>query len=180
VQVDERIEAATLSLLGTGGPAAVTVEAVAQESGVARTTICRRYTHCAELLTTVLGHAIGTPELPPACTVRDKIRFALQETWRQMSDVLGPGGVSAIVMDADTQSIELFRAALRPYSDSLVALIAADSREGLLRPDVDADGTVSLFLGAYLGELVRRGRVDDDWLDRCLDMMWLVLAVPAR
>ena len=179
-QVDRRLEAATLSLLRRGGPDAVTVEAVAQESGVAKTTIYRRYADRTELLTTVLRHAIGTPEVPPDGTVRDKIRFALREVWRQMSDVLGPGGLGAILRDADPQFTELFRAALRPYSQALVARIEEDVRAGLLRADVDADGAVSLFLGAYLGELVRRGRVDDDWLDRCLDMMWLVLVAPAR
>ena len=40
---DERITAAALDLLRTQGPAAVTVEAVAARSGVAKTTIYRRY-----------------------------------------------------------------------------------------------------------------------------------------
>ncbi|WP_278249493.1 hypothetical protein [Nocardioides sp. IC4_145] len=34
---------------------------------------------------------------------------------------------------------------------------------------------VSLLLGAWLGELVRRGRVGDDWLDRSLDLLWPLL-----
>lgn len=178
--VDRRLESAVLSLLRTRGPTAVTVEAVAAESGVAKTTIYRRHANRAELLTTVLGNAIGTPGPPPEGTVRDKIRFALDEAWRQMADILGPGGLTAIVMDTDPEFTQLFRAALRPYDDALVARIREDSRAGLLRPDVDADGLVSLFIGAYLGELVRRGRVDQGWMDRCIDMMWVILTPPAR
>jgi AcrR family transcriptional regulator len=176
--VDLRLQSAVLSLLREGGPAAVTVEAVARRSGVAKTTVYRRHADRAELLTSVLDNAIGTPELPPDGTVREKIRFALQEAWRQMADVLGPGGLAAIVMDSDPEFTELFRAALRPYDSALVSLIREDARAGLLRADVDADGVVSLFLGAYLGEQVRRGRVDREWIDRCLDMMWLILAAP--
>lgn len=179
-EVDTRLDSAVLSLLQAGGPSAVTMEAVAAESGVAKTTIYRRYANRAELLTKVLGHAIGPPDAVPDGTVREKIRFTLDRTWHQMADILGPGGLAAIVMDADPEFTELFRAALRPYDDALVARIQEDSRAGLLRADVDADGVVSLFLGAYLGQLVRRGHVDDDWMDRCLDMMWAILVAPDR
>ena len=41
-----------------------------------------------------------------------------------------------------------------------------------------AEAVVSLFVGAYLGELVRHGLVDDRWLDRCLDLMWAALVAP--
>ena len=34
---------------------------------------------------------------------------------------------------------------------------------------------MSLLLGAYLGELVRRGSVERDWLDRSLEMIWKTL-----
>jgi AcrR family transcriptional regulator len=177
-EVDQRLASAVLALLRAGGPAAVTVEAVAAKSGVAKTTIYRRYANRAELLTTVLRNAIGSPRPPPDGTVRDKIRFSLQEAWRQMSDILGPGGLAAIVTETDPEFTELFRAALRPYDEALVARIRQDAASGLLRPDVDADGIVSLFLGAYLGELVRRGRVDKKWIDRCLEMMWAAIATP--
>jgi hypothetical protein len=43
---------------------------------------------------------------------------------------------------------------------------------GRLRPDLDADAVVSLLMGSYLGELLRRGVVDDDWLSRCAELIW--------
>ena len=178
-EVDARLYSAVLSLLKGGGPAAVTMEAVAGESGVAKTTIYRRFANRADLLEQVLGNAIGEPGPVPDGSVRDKIRFALNRAWHQMTDVLGPGGLAAIVMDADPEFTEVFRATLRPYDEALVARIREDARAGALRTDVDADGVVSLFLGAYLGELVRRGRVDDDWMDRCLDMIWPILVPPS-
>jgi AcrR family transcriptional regulator len=174
-EVDRRLEAAVLALVRTGGPTAVTVEAVAAQAGVAKTTIYRRYTNRAELLEKVVRNAIGIPTLPANGDPRQKVRLALQEAWRQMSDVLGPGGLAAIVMDADPEFTGLFRAALQPYDDVLVARIREDSRAGLLRPGVDADGVVSLLTGAYLAALVRRGHVADDWMDRCLDMVWAIL-----
>jgi len=178
-EVDQRLAAAVLSLLRTRGPAAVTMESVAATSGVAKTTIYRRYANRSELLKAVLHDAIGSPGPVPDGSVRDKIRFALERAWRQMDDILGPGGLAAIVMDADPEFTALFRETLRPYDRALVERLEEDAAQGLLRADIDADGTVSLFLGAYLGQLVRHGRVDDDWLDRCLDMLWATLAADA-
>lgn len=177
-QVDARLELAVLELLRAGGPGAVTMEAVGEASGVAKTTIYRRYANRSELLTSVLSKAAGSPEALPEGAVREKIGFALNEAWRQMADVLGPGGLAAIVTNADPEFTDLFRAALRPFDEALVARIEADSESGLLRAGVDADGAVSLFLGAYVGELVRRGEVGEDWMERCLEMMWFVLAAP--
>ncbi len=174
--VDARLVAAVLDLLRTSGPLAVTMEAVAERAQVAKTTVYRRHPNRAELLRSVLSQAVGDVTELPDGTVRDRVRAALEQVWRHMSDVLGPGALAAIVTDADPEFTAVFRASLRPYEEALVARIRDDTASGLLRPDVDADGVVSLFVGAYLGEVVRRGHVADDWMDRAIEMMWTLLA----
>jgi AcrR family transcriptional regulator len=174
--LDQRLEAAVLALLHEGGPAAVTVEGVAARSGVAKTSIYRRHANRGALLTAVLTNAIGVPAVPREGTVQDKIRFALTQAWRQMTGVLGPGGLAAIVGNTDPEFTELFRAELRPYDEALAERIRDDSAAGRLRPGLDADGIVSLMFGAYLGELLRRGEVADDWLDRSMEMLWVLMA----
>ncbi len=174
--MDQRLHAAVLELLRTGGPGAVTVDRVAATSGVAKTSIYRRHANRSELLTAVLSTAIGLPDVPEEDEVRDKIRASLEQTWRQMGVVLGPGGLAAIVGDSDPEFTGLFRAALQPYVDTLVRLIRADVDAGLLRAGLDAEGVVSLMVGAYLGELVRRGEVAPAWLDRTLELLWVLMA----
>jgi AcrR family transcriptional regulator len=174
-EIDQRLGTAVLELLHEGGPAAVTVEGVAARSGVAKTSIYRRHADRGALLTAALTNAIGEPQVPREGTVREKIRFALEQAWHQMDAVLGPGGLAAIVANSDPEFTELFRAALRPYDDSLVQRIRGDSKAGRLRPGLDADGIVSLMFGAYLGEILRRGQVERDWLDRCMEMLWILM-----
>ena len=156
----------------------MTVEGVAARAGVAKTSIYRRHANRADLLTSALEHAIGVPGLPPEGGVRDKIRSALEQAWAQMSGILGPGGLAAIVGNSDPEFTELFRASLRPYVESLTKRIRSDSRAGRLRRGLDADGIVSLMIGAYLGELVRRGEVGADWIDRSMEMLWALMAAP--
>jgi AcrR family transcriptional regulator len=173
--MDQRIADAVVALLREGGPDAVTMENAASRAGIAKTSIYRRHANRTELLTTVLSDAIGRPEVPREGTVREKIRIALEQAWRQMTDVLGPGGLAAVVGSSDPAFTEVFRAALRPYDRALVARIRADSKAGRLRHDLDAEGIVSLMFGAYLGELLRHGRVAPGWLDRSMEMLWLVM-----
>jgi hypothetical protein len=89
-----------------------------------------------------------------------------------MSEVLGRGGVSAIVQNTQPAFTRLFRSVLTPYADALVDLIRGDMAVGELRRDLDPDTVVSLLIGAYLGELVRRGRVDQGFSEKCVDLMW--------
>jgi AcrR family transcriptional regulator len=174
--VDERLRRAVLDLLREGGPGAVTVERVASTSGVAKTSIYRRHPHRAHLLTSVLTEVIGVPDVPVDGTVRDKLRSALEQVWHQMHHVLGPGGLAAIVGDSDPEFTQLFRAALQPSIDVLVSRIGADVDAGLLREGLDAEGVVTLFIGAYVGELVRHGRVSADWSERALELLWVLMS----
>ncbi|KRE93651.1 hypothetical protein ASG76_14540 [Nocardioides sp. Soil774] len=173
--LDERVHAAVLQLLRDGGPAAVTMDRVAATSGVAKTSIYRRHPNRGALLTAVLTVAIGAPQVPQEGSVRDKIRFALEQAWHQMGVVLGRGGLAAIVGDSDPEFTGLFRAALGPYVDMLVTRIRDDVDAGALREGLDADGVVSLMVGAYLGELVLHGEVAPGWLDRSLELIWVLM-----
>jgi AcrR family transcriptional regulator len=176
-ETDRSIHEAALRLLRTGGPAAVTVEAVATESGVAKTTIYRRYADRGSVLRAALKAAIKPPEEPIGTTPREKIRWALDQTWHQMSQVLGRGGVSAILGNTQPEFTRLFRSVLTPYADALVQLIRVDMAAGELRRDLDPDTVVSLLIGAYLGELLRRGRVDKAFSERCVDVIWVAMSV---
>lgn len=174
-ETDRSIHQAALSILRVGGPAAVTVEAVAAESGVAKTTIYRRYADREAVLRAALEVAIRPPDEPVGSTPRAKIRWALDQVWHQMAEVLGRGGVSAILADTHPGFTRLFRRVLTPYTATLVDLIRADMAAGELGRDVDPDTVVSLLIGAYLGELLRRGRVDEGFSERCVDQMWVGL-----
>jgi AcrR family transcriptional regulator len=180
VETDRDIHRAALRLLRSGGPTAVTVEAVATESGVAKTTIYRRYADREAVLRAALEAAISPPGEPLGSTPREKIRWALDQAWHQVSGVLGRGGVAAVLANTHPAFTDLFRSVLTPYTDALIDLIRADMAAGELRPDLDPDAVVSLLFGAYLGELVRSGRVDKGFTDRCVDLMWVAMTDGGR
>ena len=170
--VDDRLREATLRLVRDGGPSAVTVEAVAAASGVAKTTIYRRHANRDALLRSAMAAAVSAPADLSGLPARERLRAALDQTWRHVDEVLGRGGLAALVAGTDPEFTRLVRAVMEPYLDELAELVERDRDSGLLRPDLDADAAVTVFVGAHLGHLVRYGEVDDAWIVRTLDLLW--------
>jgi AcrR family transcriptional regulator len=177
--VEGRLHEATLRLVREGGPSAVTVEAVAASSGVAKTTIYRRHSDRTDLLRSAMRSAVSAPEDLPEVPTQERIRRALDQTWAHVAEVLGRGGLAAVVAGTDPEFTGLVRAVMEPYLDELAALVARDRDAGLLRADLDADAVVTLFVGAYLGHLVRYDDVDDAWVASSLDLLWVAMVAPA-
>ena len=171
-EVDARLIDAALELLRQGGPTAVTVEAVAARSGAAKTTIYRRYRDRDDLLRAAVGSAVTPPDQPPVEDIRGRLTWALGQVHAILGEVLGRGGVAALLDDREPTFTTLVRDLITPYTTALAGLIEDDTAAGRLRSDLDADAAVSLMLGSYLGELVRHGTVGADWIPRCVDLLW--------
>ena len=173
---DARIVEATLELLRGRGPGAVTIEAVAALSGVAKTTIYRRHRHRDDMLRAAIEQVTKVPLPAPEMPTREKVRWVLNEFRNDIEHVLGLGTIAAILTDANPQFTNLYRGMLSPYNDMLIDLIDSAVDAGDLRPDLDSDAALNLILGSYLAEHLRHGHIRDDWLDRALATVWAGLA----
>ena len=169
--VDERVAEAALQLMREQGPQAVHVDGVAARSGVARTTVYRRYRDREALIAATLDRMTAAP-LPHAdLPVADKLRWVLEQARVLVEEQVGRGAVAAVLADADP----VFAAALRRMlGDRLAQLqgeIDGDVRQGQVRPDVDAETLAGLALGAYLGELLQHGRARRGWADGVVTLL---------
>ncbi|GAB2741167.1 TetR/AcrR family transcriptional regulator C-terminal ligand-binding domain-containing protein [Nocardioides pakistanensis] len=170
-ETDERIVAATLELIREQGPEAVNVASVAARSGIARTTIYRRYRDRSDLLQAALQPAVERGEPPQGASVRDKLAWVLARTQEVLAGSIGRGGVAAVVADNDPDFSAALRGALQSALEPIHEQIRDDVGQGRLASYVDADLTVNLVLGAYLAELVRYGTPRPDWLHRTADLL---------
>jgi AcrR family transcriptional regulator len=164
--------AATLALLRAGGPSQVNMQAVSARSGVAKTSIYRRYPGREDLLRAAISSAVKPPAHAPVEGVRERLSWGLSEMRAVIDEVLGPGGVASLIDDREPEFTRLVRGLLEPYAAALAKLVADDIAAGLLRRDLDADALVSIMVGAYLGEVVRYGRVRDEWLSTSVALLY--------
>jgi AcrR family transcriptional regulator len=175
-QVDDRIFAATLDLLRTRGPLAVSVESVAAASGVAKTTIYRRFENRASLLTAVITASPAAVSIPTDLTTRETLGWVLRHASDTIERVIGRGTVAAVLANEDpeftTLLLGMIRSSTRPLRDNLRARAAA----GEIPAEVDIELVMSMLLGVVIAELIRGRVTDDAWVESVLALIWPAFA----
>ena len=150
----------------------MTVERVAATSGVAKTTIYRRFHDRRDMLQTALAGITELPTPAPEVPTREKIRWALASARDVLENVLGLTSVAVLLAGQDEEFTESVRAVLRPHTDRLVDLLQAAVEAGNVRSDIDLDAVLHLMLSASLGERLLQGEVRQDWLDHTVEILW--------
>ncbi|MFG1929954.1 TetR/AcrR family transcriptional regulator [Mycobacterium sp. NPDC048908] len=170
--VDDSIADATLALLRTKGSRSVTVEAVAVLSGVAKTTIYRRYSDRRDMLSAALSRVTTPDPLPPQADPPEQLRWLITEAVKAVEVGIGYGGLAALLTDEDPAFTKLFRRILAKQRAELESVMGAGKSDGSLRADLDAATLVDAIVGAHIAERTRTGRVAKGWETRLFDLFW--------
>lgn len=179
---DELITTATLELLRAKGPRAVTIEAVAALSGVAKTTIYRRYSNRGEMLTASLS-SVAEPE-PPAdtATLSKVVQWVVEQSLHVVESSIGAGGVAALLTDDDPEFTTLIRSLLVHHRRHLSTVLRRALDAESPRSGLDVETLLDMIVGAYLAEIARSGGVRPEWSERVLSILGPMIAAgdPSR
>lgn len=171
-EVDRRIHEAAMTLLRAHGPAAVTVEAVAAASGVARTTIYRRHRDRAEVLESALKELATGDLVAPSGDIWADMRDAIRVTITTFQENEGVGVFLGLVQSGDPELVELIRnKLLRPRIEQAVQRLHAGVALGQVRPDADAQVATDMVLGAVAARFAHAGSFTPEWIDAVVAMM---------
>lgn len=159
--VGERIHAAALDLLRARGPRAVTMQAITDATGIAKTTIYRRHPNRRALLAAALEELALRPSVPAGADTAQRVRWAIAQSIEVITHGIGVGGFAALLTDEDPEFSDVFRALLDGHR---VQAIDALGRDGV--PAADGDTLIDMIVGSYVAELARTGAVGDTWAAR--------------
>ena len=176
VSTDKKITAATLALLREGGPQRVSIEAVSAASGVAKTSIYRRYANSLEMLEGALADAVSTysPRRTAAPAGWDE---GLAEALHFLLHDMGIGVAVSLLSEPDSETSKVLREHLvRPRVERLRELFAAETAAGRLSPDLDVDVVLDFVLGSAYSHVARYGSLGEDWPRRVHRALTGVLA----
>lgn len=171
---DRKIDEAVLRIIVDEGPAAVTIARVSEVSGVARTTLYRRYATSNEILNDVAGRIAP---MPPIEATGDREGFS--QVVEQLQGVFRTEGIVSLmghVLVADEDFQQQWRSQfIATRLGSLRGFLERGVRAGVLRADLDADLVVELVVGSAIAEAALRGRLLDDWAERVVETLWPAL-----
>jgi AcrR family transcriptional regulator len=177
--VDQRILAATFRQLVDVGYGALSIEAVAAQAGVAKTTIYRRHPTKAELVIAALS--VEVPFNPPAADLG--AREALDRFVHQAIAMLVESGAirilgSLLVEEAREPGIlDAFRARLiGPRRELVEEMLRRGIERGEIRPDIDPLIVTEMIAGAIFGHHAILGLPgSESWVAKLVDHVWAAI-----
>ena len=180
-RADEAILAATFRQLVEVGYAGLSIESVASEAGVAKTTIYRRHPTKKDLVVAALEAA--TPFEVPAVDL--PARQALELFIRAAIHLLIDSGAFRILGSLLTEErrepglLETFRARLlMPRRQLVEAMLVRGIERGEVRPDIDPLVVTEMVAGAVIGHHVILGlHGDDAWVEALVEQVWRAIAI---
>lgn len=157
-QVGARILDAALQLLRAGGPRALTMQAVSESTGIAKTTIYRRHRDRRALLTAALQQLAQQPKLDPRATPDQRLMWAIRQSIDVIANGIGVGGFAALLTNEDPDFSAVFRGILVDYREQAVMALGPHTSDG--------ETIVDMIVGSYIAEFARTGTVDNTWSER--------------
>ena len=145
---DQAILDATLRMLGIHGVAGLTIEGVAAEAGVGKTTIYRRWPTKTELILAAISDLVPRGDPPDTGTMAGDMA-ALAETQRKRLAGSGLAGIVPRVLAESMSDPELHQhfveRVVNPFRELLRLFIERGIERGELRPDLEVDPLVDLL-----------------------------------
>ena len=165
---------ATRELLAQGGVARLTVEAVAARSGVAKTSIYRRWRDKKELaLAVLLDHSQHVVDIPRLDSTRDELVALVARAVELLESTLMGKVIQGLISDLagdDDLGRQFQERVLALRVEELRQLVARGIERGELRPDVDPAFLHELLFGpVYHRLLMTRGPFKGDYAERVVD-----------
>ena len=169
----QAILAAALRQLNSVGYVNMSMDSVAVEAGVARTTVYRRFRDKADLVTAAIASDLvlkdGAESADPRGDLIDFVEEFDRHAGRCMLEVLG----SLLGSHEEAGILELHRErVIGPRSAYARSLLLRAVELGQLRPDVDLDLTLKMLVGAVLARTVSGSPPRPGWVAEAVDALW--------
>ena len=179
-EADRAILQATLKLLTDQGYAGMSVERVASEAGVGKTTIYRRYASKEELVSAAVG-ALRDDLGPPPNTGNTRTDIVEMIVRAQVALESGPGfAMIGTLLVEERRSPELFESfrerVIRPRRDEAVMVLQRGVDRGEVRADVDLEVAVHAMVGAMFARHILGTPESRERVEQTVDTIWSGLA----
>jgi AcrR family transcriptional regulator len=169
--VDEAILKATVRLLHDEGFARMSIAGVAEEAGVGRPAIYRRYRDKTELVLAAIEFMRAQVPAPDTGDTREDLIAHLERARRTFDVSLS--GTLLVEEQEHPELLEQFRERmLAPRFAQIAGAFERGKERGDIREDLDIRLAVNALMGSFLAHYLAIGRPDRGWAERVVDTLW--------
>ncbi|MDO5670870.1 MAG: helix-turn-helix domain-containing protein [Corynebacterium sp.] len=168
---DDKIADGVLALIRREGLSAVTIDSVVAETGVAKTTIYRRYADRTELLRGVATSLTPPPERTHEHSA-EGMRELVEDIRAIFEDRVGLAAVGTIMAEPGAD-VEAWREGLvTPLADQLLEYLVDGVEKRVFAADHNLDLIIDLVIGGLFIADTRHGGVPPTWTSDISRMLW--------
>ena len=175
---DRKIMQAVLQIALHRGIGDVTIEEVSRVSGVAKTTIYRRYRNSKELL-----HGLSVQQLDALTAGREEYEtsragFArmITQARERFDTSIGITSVGLVLSSDSEFFVPIVEEVILPIKQRFASYIERGQREGDFREGLDADYLFATILGSMVACEAFNSTAGDSWTEKTTDLIWPLIA----
>ncbi|WP_420829126.1 TetR/AcrR family transcriptional regulator [Bifidobacterium miconisargentati] len=184
---DRKLMKATLQIAVERGISGVTIEEVARRSGVAKTTIYRRYHNANELLREISARYLVSNE--DASEAPSPTREHFMQLLQRLVDWVNANDIDiksvGIVLSSEAEFFQhIVTQVVTPWLGTLKAFLERGVAQGVFRRGLDERLLLSTIIGSLVAYEAIEGQVagaaratssHGDWPERLTDLLWPAL-----
>src|SRR4051794_26895082 len=176
------IHEAVLEELADNGYAGLSIERIADRAHTGKASIYRRWPTRMDVVLDALDRALPDPDdLVQGADLRSDLLAVLRRIAAVMSSRYGGAARACLGPGVDPELSEAMRARLlAPRRAAFLALLQRAAQRGEVRPDAVSERIAELGPTLLHGELLHRGRIDDDAVVAIVDEVLMPLLRPDR
>ena len=177
---DDRILLAAFQQLVRVGYGGLSIEAVAAEAGVAKTTVYRRYPAKRDLVVAALREETPFPSVPVDLPAHEALERFIQQAIAMLIDSGAARILGSLLVEDQREPglLDVFRERiLGPRREMVLAMLQRGIERGEIRPDIDPLVVTEMVAGAVFGHHIILGlTATDDWVASLVDHIWAAIA----
>lgn len=173
VHADEHILETALELLTRLGYQATSIARIAEESGVSKPAVYRRWKNKAELISAAIAHS-HRHQAEPTGDLRIDLIAQLNDV-RHAYERIGHMGMVGVLLSEESRNPEFLRAwrevAIRPRRAGICDVVQTAIDNGDISAGVDSEVVAQTLIGSYYAAYMAGDVLSDDWADIVVEQL---------
>ncbi|MCI2186384.1 TetR/AcrR family transcriptional regulator [Bifidobacterium tibiigranuli] len=176
-ETDVKIKRAALDIALSMGTDAITIKEISRRSGVATTTIYRRYANTKDLLNNLfMPDVVESPSFGESTPSKASLRMLMAGLADYLEGTVGLKTVGAVMATDSVLFRSILSSIITPARHKVEEYLQRGVAEGIFRDGLNMEIVLDLIWGSTVAHALLHGDVTDKWTREITDCIWTAIA----